>query len=72
MDTSKDSFIGFRVRRETKRQLEDIADQEGRSLSQICELLLKAGLQTYQKRGSAYLQGFAARSPRKDRKRTDE
>ena len=70
--SSKDSFVGFRASGELKRELEEIADQEGRSVSQVCELLIKGALDAYHKQGSPYLQrlvsmGRPRRSKRFDR-----
>jgi hypothetical protein len=54
--TGKDERIGFRIPSEVKRALVQIARREGRSLAQICELLLRAGLTEYEKEGSTFLQ----------------
>jgi hypothetical protein len=65
--TKKDERIGFRVSSEVKGLLVQIAEKEGRSLAQVCELLLKAGIYEYEKEGSKYLQRLLARP--KDRAR---
>ncbi len=39
-----------------KKRLLKLAKQEARSLSQICELLLKIGVDEYEKEGHKYLQ----------------
>ena len=51
----KDERIGLRVSSEAKNALAQIAKKEGRSLAQICELFLKAGIQGYAKEGPNYL-----------------
>jgi hypothetical protein len=40
-----------------------ITRKEGRSLPQVCELLLKGGIQEYEKEGSAYLQRILHTEP---------
>jgi len=56
--TTKDERIGFRVPSEIKSTLLQIAIKEGRSLAQVCEILLRAGIHAYEKEGSRYLQRF--------------
>jgi len=57
----KDERIGFRIPGEVKGALLRIAAREGRSLAQVCEIFLKAGIQAYEKAGPHYLQRFVAR-----------
>jgi len=52
---AKDSRVTFRVRSELKKSLETIAVKESRSVAQICEAFLLAGLMTYHKEGTRYL-----------------
>jgi hypothetical protein len=59
--TAKDERIGFRVSSEIKVALLEIAKNEGRSLAQICELLLRGGIREYEKEGSRYLHRFVER-----------
>jgi hypothetical protein len=56
----KDEKIGVRVPAELKHQLLSIAHHEGRTMAQICEILLKAGVLEYQKRGTKFLQLFVS------------
>ena len=58
----KDTRLTFRVRSELKRNLEEIASQEGRSVAQICEAFLKAGSEAYRKAGPKFLQRFLSRT----------
>src|SRR5579863_1617045 len=51
----KDERIGLRVSNEVKSALAQIAKKEGRSLAQISELFLKAGIHQYAKEGPDYL-----------------
>ena len=53
--TAKDERIGFRVSSEIKVALLQIAKKEGRSLAQVCELLLRGGIHEYEREGSRYL-----------------
>jgi hypothetical protein len=65
--TAKDERIGFRVSGEVKAALLQIARKEGRSLAQICELLLKGGISEYEKEGASYLHRLLARPKEKSR-----
>jgi hypothetical protein len=63
--TAKDERIGFRVSSEIKVALLQIAKKEGRSLAQICELLLKGGIHEYEREGSRYLHRFVERTKKR-------
>jgi len=52
----KEDRIGFRVPAELKRALLQIAKNEGRSLGQVCEILLREGVSLYKEQGPRYLQ----------------
>ena len=65
--TVKDERIGFRVSSEIKASLLQIAKKEGRSLAQVCELLLRGGIQEYEREGSRYLHRFVERPKEKGR-----
>jgi hypothetical protein len=56
--TAKDERIGFRVSSEIKGAVLQIAKKEGRSLAQVCELLLRGGIHEYEREGSRYLHRF--------------
>jgi hypothetical protein len=56
--TAKDERIGFRVSKEIKAAVSQIAKKEGRSLAQVCELLLRGGIHEYDREGSRYLHRF--------------
>jgi hypothetical protein len=58
---AKSAFIGMRMNPELRMQLERIAHREERSISQICEVLLRGGVAAYQKEGSRYLQRFLSK-----------
>jgi hypothetical protein len=58
---TKDERIGVRVPKEIKVALQGIARKEGRSLAQICELLLKGGIVEYESDGPDYLRRLLTR-----------
>ena len=65
---TKDERIGLRLAREMKAELQNIAKKEGRSLAQVCELLLKGGILEYEKVGPEYLRRLLARAGAKANK----
>jgi hypothetical protein len=48
-------FLGIRIDPELKKSLEEMGHTEERSVSQICELLLRKGTDAYKKGGAKYL-----------------
>jgi hypothetical protein len=60
----KNAPLAFRISDDLKSDLQQIAEREARSISQLCEILLKLGVESYKKEGSKYLQRFLSR--RKD------
>jgi len=62
--TAKDMRLTFRVHSDLKKRLESVAASEGRSVAQICEAFLLAGLMKYEKEGTKYVQRFLARAER--------
>ena len=57
----KDTRLTFRASSDLKKQLEVIAASEGRSVAQICDAFLQAGLVAYGKEGAKYIRRFLAR-----------
>jgi len=57
----KNAPLAFRIPSELKRTLQQIAEGEARSISQICELLLTIGADAYRKEGSAYFKRYLDR-----------
>jgi hypothetical protein len=57
----KDETIGIRVTAELKKSLLQIATKEGRSLAQLCEILLRGATASYKEEGHAYLQRLLSR-----------
>jgi hypothetical protein len=54
----KNAPLAFRIPNELKKSLQQIADREARSISQICEILLTIGTEAYRKEGSKYLHQY--------------
>ncbi len=54
-------FLAFRVSPELKDEIQEIATSEARSVSQICEMLLADGVETYRKEGSKFMQRLVAK-----------
>ena len=54
----KDTQLTFRIRSDLKKQLESVAEREGRSVAQVCEVFLEAGFENYKKEGTKLLQRF--------------
>jgi hypothetical protein len=59
----KDTALSFRVPGALKAQLEKVALDEGRSLSQVCEALLAGGLDVYKQDGRC-VRNFFSRQKR--------
>jgi hypothetical protein len=57
----KDETIGIRVTAELKKALLQIATKEGRSLAQLCEILLRGAAASYKEEGHSYLQRLLSR-----------
>jgi hypothetical protein len=57
----KDTRLTFRVHSSLKKNLEAIADREGRSVAQVCDAFLKASSEIYMKNGPKFLQRFLSR-----------
>jgi hypothetical protein len=49
------------VNPELKLDIEKIADEEQRNISQICEMLLYEGVEAYKKEGSKFMQRLVAK-----------
>lgn len=54
----KNAPLAFRIPSDLKKGLQQIANREARSISQICEILLTIGMEAYSKEGSKYLQRY--------------
>ena len=60
MPTNK-NFLAFRVSPELRNEILEIADNEARSVSQVCELLLSEGVEGYKKEGAKFIQRLVAK-----------
>ena len=60
--TAKDTRLTFRVRSDMKKRLESVAASEGRSVAQICEAFLQAGLNAYERDGLKQFRRLLARN----------
>jgi antitoxin component of RelBE/YafQ-DinJ toxin-antitoxin module len=52
---AKDTPLAFRITSNLKRKLQEIADEEGRSVSQICDIFLWASVDSYEVSGSEFI-----------------
>ncbi len=59
--TTKKDFLAFRVSPDLKNEIQEIANSEARSISQVCELLLSEGVQAYKKEGTKFIQRLVAK-----------
>ena len=66
MSARKDAPLAFRIPADLKRELHKIASGEERSMSQICEILLRIGTDQYAKEGPRFLQRFLDRRKAED------
>jgi len=62
----KDAPLAFRIPADLKKKLQEVAKREARSVSQICEMLLKVGVEGYEKEGRKYLQRFLSRQKKEN------
>ena len=58
---SRRIFVGIRLDPRIREALEEIAATEERSVSQVCELLLKRGIDAYEAEGPKYLRASGHR-----------
>jgi predicted DNA-binding protein len=57
----KDTQFTLRIPTDLKKELQNIAANEGRSMAQICEAFLRAGSEGYEKEGAKFLRRFLGR-----------
>ncbi len=57
----KDTALSFRIPSTLKAEVEALAMREGRSIAQVCEAFIRAGLENYKKEGAKYFQRFLSR-----------
>ena len=54
-------FLAFRVSPSLRDEIHEIAVNEARSISQVCELLLVEGVEAYKKDGPKFIQRLVAK-----------
>lgn len=59
--TTNKNFLAFRVSKELKDEILEIANNEVRSVSQVCELLLSEGVEIYKRDGAKFMQRLVAK-----------
>jgi len=57
----KDTPLAFRIPADLKKRLQELARREARSISQVCEILLRLGVDAYEKEGPSYFQRLLSR-----------
>jgi hypothetical protein len=63
----KDAPLAFRIPADLKKGLQELAKREARSISQVCEILLRLGVDAYEKEGPRYFQRLLSRQSDEDR-----
>jgi hypothetical protein len=58
---AKTEFLAFRVAPELKRELQRIANDEQRAVSQVCEMLLYDGVEAYKNDATKFMQRLVAK-----------
>jgi hypothetical protein len=58
---ARTGFLVFRVEPALRRDIQRIADEEQRTITQICELLLREGVEAYKKEGPKFMQRLVAK-----------
>ena len=58
---AKNEQIGFRLPAGLKKELQEVAPREGRTLTKICEMFVTGGLEAYGKEGAKYFQRLLSR-----------
>ena len=58
---AKTDFLAFRVDSKLKSDIQQMANDEQRNISQICEMLLHEGVEAYKKEGAKYMQRLVAK-----------
>ena len=57
----KTDFLVFRVNPALKRRLQELADGEQRTVSQVCEMFLYEGVEAYEKQGPRLIQRLVSK-----------
>jgi len=60
-EVAKTGFLVFRVNPELRRDIQQIADEEQRTITQVCEMLLNEGVEAHKKEGPKFMQRLVAK-----------
>ena len=60
-EVARTGFLVFRVNPALRQDVQRIADEEQRTITQICEMLLYEGVEAYKKEGSKFMQRLVAK-----------
>ena len=58
---ARTGFLIFRVDPALKQDIQQIADEEQRTITQVCEMLLHEGVEAYKKEGPKFMQRLVAK-----------
>ena len=59
--SGEDRLLVFRVNPELRDDIQQIADEEQRTVTQVCEMLLNEGVEAYKKEGAKFMQRLVAK-----------
>ena len=60
-EVARAGFLVFRVDAALRRDIQRIAEEEQRTITQVCEMLLYDGVETYKKDGAKFIQRLVAK-----------
>jgi len=60
-EVARTGFLVFRVNPELRRDIQQIAYEEQRTITQVCEMLLHEGVEAYKKEGPKFIQRLVAK-----------
>ena len=60
-EVAKAGFLVFRVDATLRRDIKRIADEEQRTITQVCEMLLYEGVEAYKQEGPRLIQRLVAK-----------
>ena len=60
-EVGRTGFLVFRVDPDLRRDIQRIADEEQRTITQVCEMLLYEGVEAYKKDGPKFIQRLVAK-----------
>ena len=60
-EVARTGFLVFRVNPELRRDIQQIADEEQRTITQVCEMLLHEGVEAYKKEGPKFMHRLVAK-----------